>query len=68
VEIGLVASLSRPGGNLTGITTLGVGLGPKRLELLQSTNVELIINTKTARALGLTVPLPLPGRANEVIE
>ncbi len=34
VELGLVSSLSRPNGNLTGVTTLGVELGPKQLELL----------------------------------
>jgi putative ABC transport system substrate-binding protein len=34
VELGLVASLSRPGGNVTGATTLNVEVGPKRMELL----------------------------------
>src|SRR5438445_6068732 len=34
VEVGLVTSLSRPGGNLTGVTNLNAEVGPKRLELL----------------------------------
>ena len=34
VEIGLVTSVNRPGGNLTGVTNLNAEIGPKRLELL----------------------------------
>jgi putative ABC transport system substrate-binding protein len=35
VERGFVASLNRPGGNLTGVSNLNVELGPKRLELIR---------------------------------
>jgi len=47
VGLGLVASLSRPGGNITGVSTLNTEVGPKRLQLLH----ELIPTANTIALL-----------------
>jgi putative ABC transport system substrate-binding protein len=73
VALGVVASLNRPGGNVTGVTELGIELGRKRLELLHelvpaATAVALLVNptnpiaeitTTTIQAAARTLGLQL---------
>ena len=74
VELGLVASLSRPGGNITGTTSLAGELAPKRLELMRelipkATVLALLVNptnpvlmettTREAKAAADTLGLQL---------
>jgi putative ABC transport system substrate-binding protein len=54
VALGLVASINRPGGNITGVTSIGQVLGPKRLEWLReivpkTTTIALLTNPKQPR-------------------
>ena len=69
VEAGLVASLNRPGGNLTGVTGLNVELAPKKLELLHEllpskTILGLLVNpTNTVAAENETRTVQAAARA-----
>jgi putative ABC transport system substrate-binding protein len=68
VKLGLVASLNRPGGNLTGVSNLNVEVGPKRLELLHellptATIVALLLNPTSPVAENLSRDLQAAARA-----
>jgi putative tryptophan/tyrosine transport system substrate-binding protein len=57
VQFGLVASLSRPGGNITGVTSLNVEIGPKLLELLHE-----VVPQRPSLRCSSTRPIPMPRR------
>jgi putative ABC transport system substrate-binding protein len=75
-EFAAAGGLIAHGGSLaeafrgTGVYTGRIlkGEKPANLPVQQVTRVELYINLKTAKALGLDIPLPLIGRADELIE
>ena len=68
INAGLVSSLSRPGGNVTGITSLNLQVGPKRVELLRelfptATTVALLVNPTSPNAQVLLHDMQVASRA-----
>jgi putative ABC transport system substrate-binding protein len=71
VDLGLVASLARPGGNLTGVSTMAPELSPKRLELLselvpQVGVIALLVNPNNSNTERTTRDMQEAARAKGV--
>jgi putative ABC transport system substrate-binding protein len=71
VALGLVASLNRPGGNLTGVSNLGVELGPKQVELLHeliptATIIAALVNPTALNAEAMSRDLQTSARRLEL--
>ena len=71
VAAGLIDSLARPGGNLTGFTTMSLELNPKRLELLselvpQAKVIALLVNPKNPQTEGVVRDVQDAPRAKRV--
>jgi putative ABC transport system substrate-binding protein len=71
VERGLVASLARPGGNLTGVSLLNVELMPKRLELIselvpQAGVIAVLVNPNNGNTERITRDMKEAARAKGV--
>ena len=71
VALGLVAGLARPGGNLTGFTTMSLELNPKRLELLselvpQARVIALLVNPHNPQTEGVIRDVQDASRAKGV--